>query len=172
LQDELALLTRLKDNVSSEKNSEIAEREMESAEAEIRERHKSKIDRIKAALLTMIPTNAVSPEGTEKFVSPIMIAEYVNVTAPVDPRDLKASILEAPNSLAVVEEYIRKDFGDKAAEAFREREIAFRMKERNMLNEMRQRHGKLNESDKDLSIDSSENGLPLTPENDCDNHIA
>lgn len=163
---ELALLTRLKDNVSSEKNSEIAEREMESAEVEIRERHKSKIDRIKTALLTMIPTNAVSPEGTEKFASPIMIAEYVNVTTPVDPRDRKASILEAPNSLAAVEEYIRKDFGDKAAEAFRKREISFRMKERNVLNEMRRRHGKLDESDKDLTIDSSGGDLLLTPEND------
>ncbi|KAL3793302.1 hypothetical protein HJC23_003812 [Cyclotella cryptica] len=166
LLDELALLHRLENNVSTEKNYEIAKREMELAEQEIRGRHKNKIDRIKTALMTMIPTNAVPPEGTENVGSPIMIAEYVNLTASVDRRDLKASTLEAPNPLEVVEDYIRKDFGEEAAEAFREREIAFRMKERNMLNELRQRHGKLSENDEDLTSDSSDDGLLLAPENE------
>ena len=154
LSDELALLHRLKDNVSTGNNDEIARREMEAVEQEIRDRHNIKVERIKSALMTTIPTNAESPEGMDKFDSPIMVAEYVNLTAPAEKErgGLKAAVLEAPDPILAIEEYTRRDFGDEAADAYRQEELAYRQKEKNMLNEIRKRHVKLEDeskSDKD-----------------------
>ena len=146
LSDELALLHRLKDNVAAGNNTELAEKEMRLVEEEIRGRYNSKIEQIETALMTTIPTNAMPPEGSAKFGSPIMIAEYVDVTAPFERRDLKATVLEAPDSLTQIEHYVRRDYGDQAAEAFRQQELAFRRKERDMLAELRKRHGKPNDS--------------------------
>ena len=140
LSDELSLLHKLKGNVSTGKTDDMTEKEIEALESEIRERYGTKVGKLKSALMSMIPTHAGIPEGMEKFDSPIMIAEYVNVTAPVERGDLKASILEAPDPLLAVEEYTRREFGDEAAEVYRENELAFRQKEREILNDIRQRH--------------------------------
>ena len=140
LSDELALLHRLKGNVSTGKSNDITGKETRALENEIRDRYNIKVSKLKSALMTMIPTNAGIPESMEKFDSPIMIAEYVNVTAPVERGELKTSVLEAPDPLLAVEEYTRREFGDEAAEVYRENELAFRQKEREIMNDIRQRH--------------------------------
>lgn len=142
LSDELELLHRLRENVNVTGNNDSADREMKAAEAEVRNRYRTKVERIKSALMTMIPTNAESPDGMDKFDSPILIAEYVNISAPVERRDLKAAILEAPDSLAAIEEYTRRNFGDQAADAYRQEELAYRVKEREMMKNIRQQHNK------------------------------
>ena len=148
MSDELALLQRLKDNLTSGKDDTTAERNMKATEKEIQDRYSIKIDRIKSALLTMIPTNAGVPEGIEN-VDPIMIAEYVNLTAPIERRDLKATILEAPDPLEAIEDYTRRNFGEEAATAYRESELAYRQKERSMLNEFRKKYDNVDNTTND-----------------------
>jgi hypothetical protein len=161
LSDELALLHRLRENVSTGKNDEVADREMETVEQEIRDRHNKKIARIKAALMTMIPTNAGSPDGTDKFDSPILVGEYVNLTAPVEQRELKASILPTPDPLLAIEDYTRRTFGDEAAAAYRENELAFRRKERELLDDIRKRNEK-QEDEPTEEVDNASNDRELS----------
>ena len=100
------------------------------------------------ALLTFIPTNADSPKGTERYDNPILVAEYVDLKAPFEGRgELKESIGSAPDSLSMIENYVRNDFGDEAAEAYRLEEIAARLKEKETLSEFRERYGELKEDD-------------------------
>ena len=147
---ELKLLRNLRGNVSTDMYDEITKREITDAEKDIRNRYNFKLESIKSSLMRMIPTNAGIPEGIENsFDSPIMVAEYVNLTAPIERRDLKATVLEAPDPLLAVEEYTRMNFGDQAADAYRKNELAFRRKERELLKDMRQKHGDINASHKD-----------------------
>jgi len=150
LASELKLIHNLRGDVSTGMNDEITEREIKDAEKDLRNKYDAKLERIKSALMTMIPTNAGIPEGIENtFDSPIMVAEYVNLRAPIERTDLKATVLEAPDPLLAVEEYTRKNFGDQAADAYRKNELAFRRKERELLNDIRQKHSNINESSDD-----------------------
>jgi len=141
----------------------MAEKEMKSIEQGIRARHASKVDQMRNALLTLIPTNTDVPEGTERYDSPIMVAEYVDLKAPVERRgELKATIESAPDSLSMIEDYVRRDFGDEAADAYRRDEIAARRKEKEMLSEFRQRYGEL----EDDEISELEPSIPHVGGND------
>jgi len=155
---ELDVLYRLKENGATATNKDMAEKEMKSVEEGNRERHASKVDQMRNALLTLTPTNADVPEGTERYDSPIMVAEYVDLKAPVERRgELKATIESAPDDLSMIEDYVRRDFGDEAADAYRRDEIAARRKEKEMLSEFRQRYGEL----KDDVISVSEPSIPF-----------
>lgn len=148
--DELDVLHSLRDNVVTTENEQYATTEMQEVQQGIRERYSKKIDQLSNALMTLIPTNADAPPGSERYESPIMIAEYVNVTAPALERsDLQATIGPAPDSLSQIEQYVRNDYGDAAAEAFRQEELAFRSKEREMMSNFRQRYGRLKKADED-----------------------
>eukprot|EP00985_Skeletonema_marinoi_P033628 scaffold41766_cov204-Skeletonema_marinoi.AAC.1 len=91
MKEELEVLRRLKNNVVTSKTKDVAEEEMKEVESEIRNRSINEIESMKTAMLNLIPTNALAPAGTEKYESPIMVAEYVNLTAPVDNREFKAT---------------------------------------------------------------------------------
>mmetsp|Transcript_22149 Transcript_22149/g.46318 ORF Transcript_22149/g.46318 Transcript_22149/m.46318 type:complete len:127 (+) Transcript_22149:3-383(+) len=100
------------------------------------------------ALLHLIPTNADAPRGTDRYDSPIMVAEYVDLKAQVKKRgELKATVESVPDSLSMIEHYVRRDFGDEAADAYRRDEIAARKKEKKMLSSFRQRYGELKEDE-------------------------
>ena len=146
---ELETLRRLKANiVTATNNKDEAEREMKSLEQDIRRRHAEEIAQMRDALLTFIPTNADSPKGTERYDNPILVAEYVDLKAPFEGRgELKETIGSAPDSLSMIENYVRNDFGDEAAEAYRLEEIAARLKEKETLSEFRERYGELKEDD-------------------------
>jgi hypothetical protein len=143
MKEELEVLYRLKKNVVTPKNEDVAEDEMKTIQNEIRHRGFDEIESMKTALLTLIPTSALAPEGTEKYESPIMVAEYVNLTAPVENREFKATVESTPDALSIIEEYVRKDFGEEAADAYRQEEIAHRLKERRMLERFRKKYGEL-----------------------------
>ena len=149
MKDEFEVLQRLKNNVVTSKTKDVAEEEMKEVESEIRNRSINEIESMKTAMLNLIPTNALAPAGTEKYESPIMVAEYVNLTAPVDNREFKATVEPAPDSLSMIEEYVRRDYGDEAADAYRQEEIAYRQKERKRLEQFRERYGELNDDDND-----------------------
>jgi hypothetical protein len=144
--NELGVLRRLKDNVVTSSNREVAEDEMKSAEQVVRDRHADEVDRMRDALRTMIPTGADAPKGTaERYDSPIMVAEYVDLKASLSTGrgELKVVRESAPDSLSAIEEYVRRDFGDEAAEAYRREEIAARKKEKEMFLKFRRRFGEL-----------------------------
>jgi hypothetical protein len=147
--NELGVLRRLKDNVVTAANREVAEDEMESVERVIRDRHADEVDRMRDALRTMIPTNVDPPRGSERYDSPIMVAEYVDLKAafPTGRGELKVSRESAPDSLSMIEEYVRRDFGDEAADAYRREEIAALKKEKEMFSKFRQRFGELKDED-------------------------
>eukprot|EP00984_Skeletonema_dohrnii_P007654 scaffold2797_cov133-Skeletonema_dohrnii-CCMP3373.AAC.2 len=147
MKEELEVLQRLKNNVVTSKTKDVAEEEMKEVESEIRNRSINEIESMETAMLNLIPTNALAPAGTEKYASPIMVAEYVNLTAPVDNREFKATVEPAPDSLSMIEEYVRRDYGDEAADAYRQEEIAYRQKERKRLEQFRERYGELNDDD-------------------------
>jgi len=159
METELGVLRKLKENVVTAANKEVAEKEMRSVEQGIRERRASKVDRMRNALLTLIPTNTDMPKGSERYDSPIMVAEYVDLTAPVERRgELKATIGSAPDPLTMIEDYVRKDFGDEAAGAWRRDEIEARKKEKETLSKFRQQYGEL----KDDEVSQSEPTLADT----------
>ncbi|KAL7536012.1 hypothetical protein ACHAXR_006860, partial [Thalassiosira sp. AJA248-18] len=150
MKKELDVLRRLKENVVTAANKEVAEKEMKSVETGIRERHAQEAERMRNALLTMIPTNTDdAPKGTERYENPIMVAEYVDLKAPVDTRrgELTATVESAPDALSMIEDYVRRDYGDEAADAYRRDEIAARRKEKEMLTSFRQRYGELKEDE-------------------------
>lgn len=149
MKEELEVLQRLRDNVVTPKTKDVAEDEMKMVESEIRNRSIKEIESMKTAMLNLIPTNALAPAGTEKYESPIMVAEYVNLTAPVENREFKATVESAPDSLSMIEEYVRRDFGDEAADAYRQEEIAYRQKERQRLEQFRKRYGELKDDGSD-----------------------
>ncbi|KAL3795602.1 hypothetical protein ACHAW5_002798 [Stephanodiscus triporus] len=140
--NELDVLRRLKDNVVTATNKEVAEDEMKSVERVIRDRHANEVDQMRDALRTMIPTNADAPKGTERYDSPIMVAEYIDMKAaiPTGSGELKVTRESVPDSLSMIEEYVRRDFGDEAADAYRREEIAALKKEKEMLLKFRQRY--------------------------------
>lgn len=141
MNEELEVLERLKKNVITPKAKDIAENETRVVEDEIRNRNLDEVEFMKAAMLDMIPTNAMAPNGTDLDGSPIIVAEYVNLTAPVN-RKLTATVESAPDSLTMIEEYVRKDFGDEAANAYRLEEIAYKKKERKMAEQIRRKRHK------------------------------
>jgi len=146
--NELNVLHRLNENVVTATNKKEVEKEMRSVEKEIRERHANEVDRMRTALIALIPTNADMPKGAERYDSPIMVAEYVDLKAPVErPGELKATIASTPDSLTTIESQVRRDFGDEAADAYRQDEIAARLKEREMLSSFRQRYGELKDEE-------------------------
>jgi len=147
MKEELEVLQRLKNNVLTPKTKDLAEGEMKEIEIEIRNRNINEVDLMKTAMLNLIPTNALAPAGTEKYESPIMIAEYVNLTAPVENRKFKATVEPPPDSLSIIEEYVRKDYGDEAADAYRQKEIAYRQKERERLERFRERYGEMKDNE-------------------------
>ena len=142
MKEQLEVLHRLHDNVVTLKNKNVAEGEMKVVEEEIRNRNFNETEIMKAALLGLIPTNALAPSGDE-YENPIMVAEYVDLTAPFEKREFKATVEPAPDSLSTIEEYVRRDFGDEAADAYRQEEIAHRRKEQKMLKQFRERYGEL-----------------------------
>jgi len=162
--NELGVLRRLKDNVVTAANREVAEDEMKSVERVIRDRHADEVDRMRDALRTMIPTNADPPRGsTERYDSPIMVAEYVDLKAafPTGRGELKVSRESAPDSLSMIEEYVRRDFGDEAADAYRREEIAALKKEKEMLSKFRQRFGELKDEDESAAALSEVDDVEL-----------
>jgi len=155
MEKELDLLRRLNENVVTDKNREIAEKETKSVEEDIRERHSKEVDRMTNALFTLIPTNAEAPKGTERYESPIMVAEYVDLKAPFERKgELKATLGSAPDPLSMMEDSIRREYGDEAADDYRREEIAARIKEKEMLSTFRQRYGEL-EDDETLQPEST-----------------
>ncbi|KAL3823685.1 hypothetical protein ACHAXA_007256 [Cyclostephanos tholiformis] len=146
---QLDVLRRLKENVVTASNEEVAEREMKSVEQDIRDRHADEVNRMRDALRTMIPTNADAPTGTERYDSPIMVAEYVDLKAaiPTGRGELKVMKESSPDSLSKIEEYVRRDFGDEAADAYRREEMAALRKEKEMLLKFRRRYGELKDDD-------------------------
>ena len=146
---ELETLHRLKENiVTATNNEDEAEREMKSVEQDIRRRHAEEISQMRDSLLTFIPTNAEAPKGTERYDNPILVAEYVDLKAPFEGRgELKETIGSAPDSLSMIENYVRNDFGDEAADAYRQEEIAARLKEKENLSKFREKYGELKEDD-------------------------
>ena len=158
MKKELDLLRRLKDNVVTAANKDEATKEMKSVEQGIRERHDKEVNRIKDALMTLIPTNADAPKGTEQYDNPIMVAEYVDLKAPFQGGgEITATVESGPDTLSVVEDYVRRDYGDEAADAFRRDEVAARRKEKEMLSSFRQRHGEMKDEEKS-SIESLSDG--------------
>ena len=115
---ELNVLRKLKNNVVTENNAQEAEVEMSRVKQHIKSRHNEQVDQMKDALLTMIPLDAEAPKGSQGYESPMMIAEYVNLTASFQQRgQYKESIGEAPD-LEEVQSYVRREYGEEAAEAF------------------------------------------------------
>lgn len=148
MKKELDTLNRLKENVATDSNKAEAETEMKLVEQGIRERYASEIEKIKDALLTLIPTNADMPKGTERFGNPIMVAEYVDLNAPFENRgEVKATVGSAPDSLELIEDYVRRDYGDEAADAYRRDEIAARLKEKELLSSFRDQYGELEDDE-------------------------
>ena len=47
----------------------------------------------------------------------------------------------------MIENYVRNDFGDEAADAYRLEEIAARLKEKETLSKFRERYGELKDDD-------------------------
>ncbi|KAL9190897.1 hypothetical protein ACHAXT_000603 [Thalassiosira profunda] len=153
VKNELQVLRRLKDNVVTAANREVAETEMELTEQGIRERRDREVNHMRNALLTLIPTNADDlPKGTERYDNPMMVSEYVNLTAPFQPAgELTATVGDAPDPLAALEDYVRRDFGDEAADAYRQDELAARKKEQDLLTNFRSQYGEL---DDDEAVDT------------------
>jgi hypothetical protein len=132
--NKISELHRLKDNVVAALNWKIAEDKMKSAEQVIQHHHANKVDWMRDALHTMIPTDANAPKGTaKKFDLPIMVAKYVNlkVPSPTGRVELKVARESAPNLLSAIKEYVCRDFG-KAPDAYQREEIAALKKEKEM----------------------------------------
>ena len=91
----------------------------------------------------MIPPNVDPPRGSERYDSPIMVAECVDLKAafPAGRGELKVSRESAPDSLSMIEENVQRDFGDEAADAYGREEIAALKKEKEMFSKFRQRFG-------------------------------
>ena len=124
---ELDLLHRLKENTVTVANKDIAEKETKSIENEIRERHANDLDKMRSALLTLIPTHADNPKGTDKYDNPIMVAEYVDLKAPVKfNRPFEAYKGRAPDPPSVADDYDRRNFRNEGADAYRQDEMAAR----------------------------------------------
>ena len=160
--NELAVLRRLTDDAVTATNTEVAEEEMKLVEQVIRDRHANEVNQMRDALCTMIPTNADAPNGTERYDSPIMVAEYVDLQAiaPTTRRgEFQVTKDSVPDSLSTIEEYVRRDLGDDAADAYRQDEIAARKKEKQMLLNIRQRSGDLIDDD-DQVVTESEPTFP------------
>jgi len=151
MKKELDTLHRLKENVTTDMNNNEAELEMKTVERGIRERHAREVNEMRDSLLTLIPTNADMPKGTaDQYDNPIMVAEYVDLKAPFErSTELITSIESAPDSLEMIEDYVRRDFGDEAADAYRRDEIAARVKEKEMLSQFRDKYGELNDDNDD-----------------------
>ena len=149
MENELAALRRLKDDAVTATNTEVAEEEMQFVKQKIRDRHANEVNQMRNALLNMIPTDADAPKGTERYDSPIMVAEYVDLEAiaPTRRGELQVTKDIVPDSLIMIEEYVRRDYGDDAADAYRQDEIAARQKEKQMLLNIRQRSGDLKDDD-------------------------
>jgi hypothetical protein len=143
---QLDVLCRLKENVVMASNKEVAEDEMNSVEQAIRDRHADEVNRMRDALRTMIPPNSDAPKGTERYDSPIMVSQYVELKAAI-PTELKVTRDSSPDSLSMIEEYVRRDFGDEAADAYRREELAALKKEKEMLSKFRRRYGELKDDD-------------------------
>jgi len=160
MENELAALRRLKDDAITATNTEVAEEEMQFVKQEIRDRHANEVNQMRNALLNMIPTDTDAPKGTERYDSPIMVAEYVDLQAiaPTRRGELQVTKDIVPDSLIMIEEYVRRDFGDDAADAYRQDEIAARQKEKQMLLNIRQRSGDL--KDEDDQVTESEPTFP------------
>jgi hypothetical protein len=155
--NELAVLRRLTDDAVTATNTEVAEEEMKLVEQVIRDRHANEVNQMRDALCTMIPTNADAPNGTERYDSPIMVAEYVDLQAiaPTTRRgEFQVTKDSVPDSLSTIEEYVRRDLGDDAADAYRQDEIAARKKEKQMLLNIRQRSGDLKDDDDEVVTES------------------
>ena len=148
---EVDTLHRLKENVATDMSNDEAELEMKTVERGIRERHAREVDEMRDSLLTLIPTNADMPKGTsDQYDNPIMVAEYVDLKAPFErSTGLITSIESAPDSLEMIEDYVRRDFGDEAADAYRRDEIVARVKEKEMLLQFRDKYGELNDDNDD-----------------------
>ena len=148
IENELAALRRLKEDAVTARNTEVAEEEMQFVK-QIRDRHANEVNQMRNALLNMIPTDADAPKGTERYDSPIMVAEYVDLQAiaPTRRGELQVTKDIVPDSLIMIEEYVRRDFGDDAADAYRQDVIAARKKEKQMLLNIRQRSGDLKDDD-------------------------
>lgn len=147
MRNELDVLHRLKDNVITPQNNEVAESEMASVEQSIRERHADELARMTHALCTLIPISADAPKGTERYDSPILIAQYVDLKVAPPRGEYTVTKQVEPDPISVIEDYVRKDFGDEAADAYRRDEIAARQKEKDMLSEFRQRYGEIEDDD-------------------------
>lgn len=144
IRNELDVLHRLKNDVLTPLNKEVAESEMKTVEQGIRERYADEIDRMKRALCALIPTNADAPKGTDRYDSPILIAQYVDLkVAPTKQGEFKVTKEVGSDPMSVIEDFVRKDFGDKAADAYRRDEIAARQKEKEMLSDFRRRYGEM-----------------------------
>jgi hypothetical protein len=74
-----------------------------------------------------------------------MVARYVDLKAPFPTGrgELKVERESAPNSLSVIKEYVHRDFGDKAADAYQQEKIAALKKEKEMFLKFCQRFGEL-----------------------------
>lgn len=156
MENELAVLSRLKDNAATATNTEVAEEEMKFVKQKILDRHAYEVNQMRNALRTTIPTNADAPKGTERYDSPIMVAEYVDLQAVAPTRrgelqNMKDSI---PDTLSIIEDHVRRDRGDIAADAYRQDEIAARKKEKQMLLNIRQRSGNLKDDDDQVVTES------------------
>jgi hypothetical protein len=90
-----------------------------------------------------------------------MVAEYVDLQAIANTRrgEFQAMKDSIPDSLSTIEEYVRRDLGDDAADAYRQDEIAARKKEKQMLLNIRQRSGDLKDDD-DQVVTKSEPTFP------------
>lgn len=161
MENELAVLRRLKDNAVTATNTVVAEEEMKFVKQKILDRHAYDVNQMKNALRTLIPTNADAPKGTERYDSPIMVAEYVDLQAAAPTRrgELQVTKDSIPDSLSIIEEYVRRDHGDDAADTYRQDEIAARKKEKQMLLNIRQRSGDLKDDD-DQVVTESEPTFP------------
>ena len=143
MKTELDTLCRLKNFAITPLDKEVAENEMKSVEQGIRERYANEVDRMTSALCNLIPTNADAPKGT-RYDSPILIAQYVDLKAAATRRgEFTVSKEVGPDPISVIEDNIRKDFGDEAADAYRRGEIAARQKETEMVSEFRRRYGEV-----------------------------
>lgn len=147
MRNELDALRRLKDTVITPQNNEVAESDMKSVEQGIRERHADEIARMTHALCTLIPINADAPKGTERYDSPILIAQYVDLKAAPPRGEYTVTKEVRPDPISVIEDYVRKDFGDEAADAYRRDEIAARQKEKGMLSKFREQYGEIEDGD-------------------------
>eukprot|EP00569_Conticribra_weissflogii_P001553 CAMPEP_0171355922 /NCGR_PEP_ID=MMETSP0878-20121228/45464_1 /TAXON_ID=67004 /ORGANISM="Thalassiosira weissflogii, Strain CCMP1336" /LENGTH=820 /DNA_ID=CAMNT_0011861929 /DNA_START=337 /DNA_END=2799 /DNA_ORIENTATION=+ len=152
---ELEVLQRLRDNVITNNNRMQAENEVQLTEEHIRLKYGNETDRIKKSLLTLIPTNAEPPAGKEEmYENPIIVARYTDLNAPINRKDLKATVESAPDSLDLVEEYVRREYGEKAAEAYREEELLSRQRAKQVRSQLRERYRKLDDKDEFQGNDS------------------